>query len=93
MGTFHERPPEQLHGITVVVDTHGSKVFIGRCEVYLKDQHILLNESDEHDEAGSDKTKSEYITHASKVGFWRKHDRILIKADEIAQVTPLNEIL
>jgi hypothetical protein len=31
MGTFHHGRSE-LHGITVVVDTHGPKVFVGRCD-------------------------------------------------------------
>ena len=31
MGTFHHDKHE-LHGITVVVDTEGPKVFVGRCD-------------------------------------------------------------
>ena len=31
MGTFHNDKSE-LHGITVVVDTKGPKVFVGRCD-------------------------------------------------------------
>ena len=31
MGTFHQDRGE-LHGITVVVDTRGPRVYVGRCE-------------------------------------------------------------
>ena len=31
MGTFHQGKSE-LHGITVVVDTTGPEIFVGRCD-------------------------------------------------------------
>ena len=39
MGTFHDDMGE-LHGITVVVDTNGSMVYIGRCHE-MDDERIL----------------------------------------------------
>lgn len=90
MGTFHDGLGE-LHGVTVIVDTNGPKVYIGRCEVYLEDRHILLNESDEFEET-AEMSKDDYVKRAAQIGFWKKHDRILVKAEEISSVRPLNAV-
>jgi hypothetical protein len=91
MGTFHNDKGD-LHGVTVVVDTKGPTIYIGRCEIYLEDQHILLNESDEHNEMESGKSKEDYLNQAARVGFWKKHPRILIKAEDIASVKKLSDL-
>ena len=45
MGTFHDdRGP--LHGITVVVDTKGPQVYVGRCDTY-DARWLVLNDADE----------------------------------------------
>ena len=49
MGTFHQdRCP--LHGITVVVDTAGPDVYVGRCDDE-DDERVILLDADSHREA------------------------------------------
>ena len=90
MGTFHNHKGE-LHGITVVVDTVGDKIYVGRCDVKT-DKHILLNDVDEHTDGDKGKSKEEYLKFAAKFGTWKKHDRLLIKNEEISYIKPLGEI-
>lgn len=91
MGTFHQDKGE-LHGITVVVDTSGEKVYIGRCDV-LNDQGIVLHDVDVHSEGENDLTNEQYVARAAQVGAWKKLDRIAIPKGEIASVRRLGEIL
>ena len=90
MGTFHQGKGE-LHGITVVVDTHGSRVFIGRCDTITPEGVILLD-VDVHDEAEGGKTKAEYVAQAARVGQWKKHDRVVVPTAEVASVERLADV-
>lgn len=90
MGTFHsDHGP--LHGITVVVDTHGPTVYIGRCH----EEHaegIVLLDVDRYEDGTGGKTKREYIAHAARFGVWKKHDRLTVPRAEISSVRRLGEV-
>jgi hypothetical protein len=88
MGTFHDDKGE-LHGITVVVDTTGSRVFIGRCDT-MTDAGIVLLDADEHDST-TGTSKEDYVKKAARVGIWKKHDRVALTRDEFTTVKPLGE--
>ncbi len=87
MGTFHHDKGE-LHGITVVVDTPTSQIFIGRCDTE-QAEGITLLDADEHDEEGNETDKAAYVKRAKMVGIWKKHDRIFISREQIKSVTRL----
>ena len=89
MGTFHHDRGE-LHGITVVVDTHGPQIWIGRCDVY-DDRGIVLLDVDVHAEGEGGKSKADYVRRAAMVGVWKQHERIVLPAGEIASVKRLGE--
>ena len=95
MGTFHSDKGE-LHGITVVVDTKGSKVFVGRCDTVLPEGVILLD-GDVHDETepgkdGSPVSKDAYISKAAKFGVWKRYDRVLVPTEDVASIRRLGEL-
>lgn len=90
MGTFHSGKGE-LHGITVVVDTTGAMVYIGRCWE-INDQQIVLLDVDEHEDGRDGRTKQEFVSQAAKVGVWKKHDRLVIPRTLVKSVTPLGAI-
>jgi hypothetical protein len=90
MGTFHQGKSE-LHGITVVVDTTGPEVFVGRCDD-MDDRGILLNDVDVHQDGEGGRSKEEYVKRAAMLGVWKKHDRLFIPGDRIASVRKLGEI-
>jgi hypothetical protein len=90
MGTFHQGKSE-LHGITVVVDTTGPEIFVGRCDDE-DDRGILLHDADVHRDGEGGRTKDEYVRRAAQLGVWKKYDRLLIPRDRIASVRRLGEV-
>ena len=87
MCTFHQNKHE-LHGITVVVDTVGPTVYIGRCDD-IDDQHVYLLDVDEHAEGDDGKSKDDYVRRAVQFGVWKKHARLRVAREEVASVRPL----
>ena len=89
MGTFHSDKGE-LHGITIVVDTVGPQVWVGRCDE-ADDTRVILLDADVHEETEG-KSKEDYVRRAAKVGIWKKHDRVEIPRSEVASIRRLGEI-
>ena len=90
MGTFHDDKHE-LHGITVVVDTTGPEIFVGRCDD-LNDQAVLLVDVDVHRDGDSGRSKQEYVERAATFGVWKKHDRVRIDRRAVTSVRRLGDL-
>lgn len=90
MGTFH-RDKGELHGITVVVDTHGSEVFVGRCDTMDADAIVLLD-VDQHEDGHDGRSKDDFVRHVARYGHWKKQERVVIPTTQIASVRRLGEI-
>lgn len=91
MGTFHT-DKSALHGITVVVDTRGPKVYIGRCDDE-DDEHVILKDADEHTDGQNGRNKVQYIERAAKFGVWKKHDHIVIPRSDVSSIRKLGDQL
>lgn len=87
MGTFHH-DRHALHGITVIVDTHGPRVFVGRCDD-IDERGVVLHDADEHTDGHGGRSKEEYLRQAARYGVWKKHDRVGVPAAEVASVARL----
>jgi hypothetical protein len=90
VGTFH-RDKGDLHGITVVVETNGPRVWIGRCDEETGEGIILLD-ADHHDDGADGKSRAEYLRFAARYGIYRKHDRVVVPRAEIRKVTRLGDL-
>lgn len=90
MGTFHQNKGE-LHGITVVVETHGPQVFVGRCDTVTPEGVILLD-ADQHSDGEDGKSNDEYLQQAARFGVWKKFDRLMVPTAEVAAVRRLGEL-
>lgn len=90
MGTFHQDKHE-LHGITVVVDTTGQEVFIGRCDD-MDDERVILLDADVHREGEGEQSKEDWVQKASEYGVWAKHRRLVVPRDRVISVRPLGEV-
>ena len=90
MGTFHQ-DKHALHGITVVVDTVGPEIYVGRCDD-LDQRAVILVDADEHRDGDAGKSKDEYIARASQFGVWKKYDRLVIPRQTVASIRPLGEL-
>ncbi len=90
MGTFHSDKGE-LHGMTVVVRTTGTRVYVGRCDEE-NGQGIFLLDADHHDEGENGRTNREYLANAARYGVFKRHDRLRVPRSEIASVTRLGAL-
>jgi hypothetical protein len=95
MGTFHQGKGD-LHGITVVVDTPGALVYVGRCDTVTSSGVILLD-ADVHDATavgprGVAVSKADYLKRAAAWGVFKRHDRIVVPHADVASVRPLGQL-
>ena len=92
MGTFHDDKGE-LHGMTVVVDTHGPKLYVGRCDTETPDGIALLD-ADMHEESTEEGTvtKAAYLEKAGKFGVFAKHKTLFVPRAEIASIRKLGDL-
>jgi len=90
VGTFHQNKSE-LHGITVVVDTTGPEIFVGRCDDEDEDVVILLD-ADVHRDGDDGRSKAAYLERAAQFGVWKKHDRLVIPRSQVSSLRPLADI-
>ncbi len=90
MGTFHNDRHE-LHGITVVVDTNGPRVFIGRCD-NIDERGVILNDADVHEDGSGGRTKEEFVRRAASFGIWKKFERVVVPSAEVVSVQRLGDV-
>lgn len=90
MGTFHHDTHE-LHGITVVVDTAGPEIFVGRCDD-MDEERVILLDVDVHREEEGGASKAEYVENAARFGVWKKHQRLVIPRGRVTSVRRLGEV-
>ncbi|MEO1085445.1 MAG: hypothetical protein AAFY88_14495 [Acidobacteriota bacterium] len=89
MGTFHSNKSE-LHGITVVVETKGSELYVGRCDD-MDDERVFMIDVDVH--SGDDeKERAEYLKKAADWGVFPKHKRLTIDRGEVTSIRRLGEL-
>lgn len=90
MGTFHHDRSE-LHGITVVVDTPGPEVYVGRCDD-VDEQRVILLDADSHREGEGGRSKLDYLRDASRFGVWKKHDRLVLPRSSVTTIRRLGDL-
>ena len=86
MGKTCDHP---LHGITVVVDTAGPKVYIGRYHSE-NESGVLLHDADVRD-LDEATTKEAYLARSAKYGVFKNTDRVRVLHGEITSVRRLVE--
>ena len=90
MGTFHDNLGP-LHGITVVVDTNGPRVVVGRCHE-ITAALVILHDVDVHEDGTNGVSKTEYLQRAARVGTWTKHSHLSVPLAEVTSIQPLGDL-
>lgn len=86
---FHPGHAE-LHGITVVLETNGSRTYVGRYDsedtagVHLMDVGV-------HDAAAGQGSKEEYVRKSAKFGIRTDHKHLVVPASQVARITRLGD--
>ncbi len=89
---------DELHGVTVVLETRGARTYVGRFDKQDGAGVHLLNVGvhDAPDTAGGDgvgvPSKDEYIQRTAKFGIQVQHKYVLVPAAEVAKITPLGSL-
>jgi hypothetical protein len=89
MGLFHDTS-DPLHGVTVVVETDGPKMWVGRCN-RVEDDRVLLFENDCFVEGESTGSKEEWLRRTAMVGFHPRQPTLEISLERVKSVRPLIE--
>jgi hypothetical protein len=86
---FHPGHAE-LHGITVVVETNGSRTYVGRYDSE-DDQGLHILDVGIHEEP-AELSKDEYIKKTARFGIKSQHRHLIIPRGHIARITRLAEL-
>ena len=89
MGTFHQGRGE-LHGITVVVETAGDEILVGRFDRE-EPRGILLLDVDVH-RPGDPRSRAEFLERAARFGVWKRHDAVMVPSDKVTAVRRLGDL-
>jgi hypothetical protein len=87
---FHPGHAE-LHGITVVIETHGSRTYVGRYDSE-DAQGIHILDVGVHD-SGAGLSKEEYVKRSARFGVRAEHKHLLVPAEQVARITRLAEMV
>lgn len=90
MGLFHADKHE-LHGITVVVDTAGPELYVGRCDD-MNDEVVILLDGDIHRDGEESPSKQKYLERAAQFGIWKKFERLAVPLEQVTSIRRLGEI-
>ena len=90
MGTFHSGKGG-YHGITIVVDTKGPRVYVGRCDT-VDAEGVHLLDADVHEEGAGAPTKDEWVRQASRYGVWARLPAVTVPAAEVAAIRRLGDV-
>jgi hypothetical protein len=81
----------ELHGITVVIETHGPRTYIGRFDS--EDQHGLhLLDAGVHEATVGAASREDYVRRSAKFGVRAEHKHLVVPAQEVARITRLGEM-
>jgi hypothetical protein len=86
----HEHKHE-LHGITVVVETDGPELWVGRCDDIV-DDGVILKDADVHREGESPRTRADWLARAVQWGVHPVHRQTVVPAARVVSVRRLAEL-
>ena len=81
----------ELHGYTLVVDTDGPEIYIGRCDD-VTDSEVILLDVDVHSDGDEGRSKAEYVERSAQMGFWKKHDMMVLPRGRVTSIRKLGDL-
>lgn len=81
----------ELHGVTVVVDTLGIELFIGRFYEERANGIVLLDVA-LHNDNLSEISKEEYVQSAVRYGQWKEFDQVVVPREKVRSVSRLIDV-
>jgi hypothetical protein len=82
---------EELHGVTVVVETTGSRTYVGRYDSR-DDRGVHMRDVGVHDQIDGEPSKGEYLSKTIKFGIQTKFKDLTVPSNEVSRIIRLTEI-
>jgi hypothetical protein len=79
---------QELHGVTVVLETRGSRLYVGRFDSQ-DERGVHLHDVGVYDAAVSGGSKQEFLQRCDKFGIRPEHRDLLVPAGEVASIRRL----
>ncbi|MDQ2670343.1 MAG: hypothetical protein M3Y46_07920 [Actinomycetota bacterium] len=78
--------------MTVVIDTPGTRTWVGR--FHEQDEHgVHLLDAAVHDTATAEQSRDDFLRRLLKFGVRAEHKHVLLPSDQVADVTPLRDLV
>lgn len=82
---------QELHGITVVLETSGPRTYVGRFDTQDEQGVHLLNVG-VHEQSVGAPSKDEYLQRSARFGIRADHQHLLVPGDQVVKITPLADL-
>lgn len=83
---------QELHGITVVLETHTARMYVGRFDS--QDEHgVHLHDVGVYETAAAGPTREEFLRRCDKFGIRPQHRDLLVPAGDVASIRRLVDAL
>lgn len=83
---------QELHGITVVLETHGAKTYVGRFDSQ-DERGVHMHDVGVFDATAAGATKAEFLRRCDKFGIRPEHKDLLVPSSEVARIERLVDAL
>jgi hypothetical protein len=79
---------QELHGVTIVLETRGSRTYVGR--FHSQDEHgVELHDVGVHDGLPGGTSREEFLRQCNKFGIRPEHRDLFVPSDEVVSISRL----
>jgi hypothetical protein len=79
---------QELHGVTVVVETRGSRTYVGRFHSQ-DEQGVHLHDVGVHEPSAKGTQKEEFLRRCDRFGIRVEHRDLLVPTNEVTSISRL----
>jgi len=83
---------QELHGVTVVLETHGQLTYVGRFD-HQDDRGVHLHDVGVHDATAEGLSREEFLRRCDKFGIRTAMRDLLVPTDEVARIRRLVDVI
>jgi hypothetical protein len=82
---------QELHGVTVVLETKGSRTYVGRFDS--EDQRgVLMHDVGVHEATAGGPSREEFFRRSAKFGIRAEHKSLLVPREQVLQIRRFTDV-
>ena len=82
---------DELHGVTVVLETRGPRTYVGRFDTQ-DDAGVHLRDVGVHESSAGHPSKADYLQRTATFGIRVEQKHVCIPATDVVKITPLGTL-